>query len=262
MIFANKITEVEQFLNDGWPALELLHYDGWSLRFADGLTKRANSVSVSEHNHLSVNEKIDYCESLYHLKNLPAVFKVTSNNNYIDEVLAIRGYEKAAESFVMELDLQNLENISLAGVRIEYGFSDRWLDNFINAISNSEGSRSIYRKIFAGVKGDNIICANVEAEDKTIAFGYGYVKNEMLGIFDIYVNSDKRGRGYGRRIVNAILLSSGGVAKKSYLQVLKANKPAVRLYKSLGFQEIYRYWYRTEERNPYHIKKMSHKKMP
>jgi ribosomal protein S18 acetylase RimI-like enzyme len=44
------------------------------------------------------------------------------------------------------------------------------------------------------------------------------------------------------------LLSWGqeGGAESAYLQVMRDNGPAIRLYEKLGFEEIYPYWYRVK----------------
>ncbi len=242
-MIANNLQKIEQFLNSGWPALESLDYDGWSLRLSEGLTKRANSISVSDNKNLHLDLKIKYCESLYSSKHLPTIFKVLSYYDNIDNELEARGYVKKDESIVMELDVSRFDKKTMDGVILEYGFQSQWIENFIKNVSNSKRFDGTYRKIFDKIEGD-IICASIEVDKKIIAFGYGYCKDQMLGIFDVYVSVEERGKGYGRKIVEAIITYSIDRAKKAYLQVVKDNDVAINLYKDLGFHEIYSYWYR------------------
>lgn len=55
----------------------------------------------------------------------------------------------------------------------------------------------------------------------------------------LYVDTEWKGRGLGRRLANAALqhprLAS---AKRVYLQVWETNEPAIRLYESLGFRIV------------------------
>ncbi|MDH5295038.1 MAG: GNAT family N-acetyltransferase, partial [Acidimicrobiia bacterium] len=56
---------------------------------------------------------------------------------------------------------------------------------------------------------------------------------------------DSRRAGYGRAISETML--AWGYEQGSalaYLQVLATNEPAVDMYRSMGFGEAYRYWYR------------------
>jgi N-acetylglutamate synthase len=39
-------------------------------------------------------------------------------------------------------------------------------------------------------------------------------------------------------------------AEQAYLQAVSGNAPAERLYEGLGFEELYRYWYRWKQRSP------------
>ena len=57
----------------------------------------------------------------------------------------------------------------------------------------------------------------------------------------------QRNRGYGRQLV-ARLCSWGKArgAHRAYLQVIRENDIARRLYSRLGFAEAYHYWYRVE----------------
>lgn len=58
------------------PCIEEELYDGWLLRFADGYTKRANSVNVIEDSTIATEDKIRYCEEKYKARHLPAGLKL------------------------------------------------------------------------------------------------------------------------------------------------------------------------------------------
>lgn len=52
-------------------------YDGWVLRFANGYTKRANSVNPIYFSNEDVSIKIKHCESMYAAHQLKTTFKIT-----------------------------------------------------------------------------------------------------------------------------------------------------------------------------------------
>jgi GNAT superfamily N-acetyltransferase len=58
-----------------------------------------------------------------------------------------------------------------------------------------------------------------------------------------------RNMGYGTKLLNGMLgwaMTNG--ATKAYLQVVVDNQPAINLYKKLGYQPCYEYWYRIGSR--------------
>jgi len=64
-------------------------------------------------------------------------------------------------------------------------------------------------------------------------------------LLNVIVSEKHRGRGWGRRLCCSMLaeaIESG--ARTAYLQVIQNNLPAVNLYKSLGYEKMYSYWYR------------------
>ena len=90
------ITRIEEISMNSWPALQTVLFDDWVLRFADGATKRSNSVNPIYPSALSVEEKIEECEKLYSAQNLKTVFKLTEEKYPpgLDGILEARGYEK------------------------------------------------------------------------------------------------------------------------------------------------------------------------
>jgi ribosomal protein S18 acetylase RimI-like enzyme len=73
----------------------------------------------------------------------------------------------------------------------------------------------------------------------------GVVEDGHLGLFDLVTDSGVRNRGYGRRLLFDLLAwGLGHGARRAYLQVMLNNAPAIHLYRKVGFQEAYQYWYR------------------
>ena len=78
--------------------------------------------------------------------------------------------------------------------------------------------------------------------------GYGVIEKGFVGLFDIVVKEEYRGKGYGKEIVEAILTKANKTGiKKAYLSVVNNNIIAQNMYGKIGFKEIYKYWYRKKD---------------
>ena len=71
-----KVKFFEEIGANGHVALNNLLYDGWILRFSNGYTRRANSVSVIYPSQLSPEEKVPVCEEYYKRQGLSCVITV------------------------------------------------------------------------------------------------------------------------------------------------------------------------------------------
>ena len=70
---------------------------------------------------------------------------------------------------------------------------------------------------------------------------------DYIGIYAIYVSPSCWRRGYARAICSTILKEARlQGARYAYLQVVKGNTAAKKLYQSLGFQDFYTYWFRSK----------------
>jgi len=98
---------LEELSLNAWPALHTLTVDGWLVRFANGYTRRANSVNPLYAPAGNVNDNIAACEALYAARGLPTVFKLTPDSQPpdLDDLLAQRGYTREAETSVQTLAL-------------------------------------------------------------------------------------------------------------------------------------------------------------
>jgi N-acetylglutamate synthase len=259
---------IEEMSLGAWPALQTVVFDGWLLRFAEGYTKRSNSVNPLYASTLPLAEKIEACEELYASRGLPTVFKITAAESQapIDEALAARGYARMDETRVMALDLAagtppraaaprtaapreaapvpaGAADGARAAVSLADSFSGEWIDAFC-ACGRHEAERGVIERILGNVVAPTAV-ASVREEGVIVGCGYGALDRGWVGLFDIAVREDCRRRGHGEATVSAILDRARELgAARAYLQVVAGNAPAERLYEGLGFREEYRYWYR------------------
>ncbi|MBC8061055.1 MAG: GNAT family N-acetyltransferase [Clostridiaceae bacterium] len=247
----SRIRKLEELSMNAWPSLQTKLYDGWVLRFSEGYTRRGNSVSPIYESTILLDEKIDFCEKEYGLQSLPTLFKLTteSNPNGIDERLQERGYIKENETSLRVLALSQDFNYECLDVVVKDQFSDEWLRGLFSCSNISEEQVQVTaRRILGNILGP-VIYLSKQVDGKIVGCGYGAIEGDYIGIFDIVVDKDFRGNGYGRDIMNGILKTAQQKnVTTAYLQVSAGNIPAEKLYDKIGFKEVYRYWYRKLEK--------------
>ena len=240
------ITNIEELSLNAWAALQTVLYDGWIIRFANGYTKRANSVNPLYPSSKDVDEKIQFCENLYREKKLPVVFKMTPAvyPSNLDDTLSKSGYQKDSPTSVQTLDLEAISLQTPSETEIQDNLSDEWLGNFCTMSAISDLHRETLREILTSIVPHHCF-ASLNSDGRVIACGLGVLQSGCIGLFDIVTDKDFRSRGYGHKVVKSILAwGKQNKAKKAYLQVMLDNAPARHLYSKIGFMERYQYWYR------------------
>ncbi len=247
----NLIRQIEEVSMNSWPSLQTIHYDGWVLRFAEGLTKRSNSVYPVYDSKIDVCEKISYCENLYQLKNLPACFKITeiAQPCDLDEILDAKGYHHEFDISVqlMNIDKFTVDKDSNAHI-IEYTEGD-WIDNYVQMNETDLIHKPVLKKII-----DQIILPKClltyNLDGYPVGCGLGVIDDKFVGLFDIVIDKQYRNKGFGKSMMDNLLMwGKNNGAEVAYLQVLTDNKAANKLYNKVGFKEAYRYWYRIKKLN-------------
>ncbi len=242
------IRVVEELSMNAWPSLQTMLYDGWVLRFADGYTRRANSINPIYPSSDDVGDKIRTCEGLYRQRGLNVVFKMTSAvyPATLDDVLAGLGYAVDAQTSVQTLDLGSLDRAPAQETILAEGLSDDWLSAFREMSGIPERRGPLLRQMLSSIAPATCF-ASLRHGDQVIACGLGVVQAGFVGLFDIVAHPQARRQGYGTQLVLSILAwARQRGARTAYLQVMLNNPPALHLYSKLGFSEIYQYWYRVK----------------
>lgn len=231
---------------NAWPAMQTMLYDGWVLRTADGYTKRANSVYPLYPSEIYLDEKIGFCASFYRTRGLPTVFKMTeaSTPADLDSRLDALGYRIDSPTSVQTLDL-NQEKFEMPGdVDLASKDTETWHEAFARMNNVDPDHRVTHENILRAIMSDKGY-ASISVDGHIIGCGLGILQAGYIGIFDIVIDPDHRKQGHGTRLMEALLAwGKEAGANASYLQVMRNNAPALRLYGKLGFQEQYWYWYR------------------
>ncbi|MCI0475519.1 MAG: GNAT family N-acetyltransferase [Anaerolineales bacterium] len=238
------ITSIEELSLNAWPSLQTLLVDGWVLRFANGYTKRANSVNPLYASTRDVEAKIQFCEEIYRCNNLPVVFKMTAaaHPENLDALLDDRGYEVDSPTGVQTMELGGAALSSDA--RLDATPTEEWLAAFYRLSVIDDARKATLRQMLTSIVPQKCFAAMLEA-DQIVACGLGVRQDEHIGFYDIVTDTSFRNQGYGKRLMrNLLTWGKQNGARTAYLQVMQNNAPALNLYARLGFKQIYEYWYR------------------
>ncbi len=227
-----------------WPALRTLTRDGWVMRFADGHTKRANSINPVAPGTGDLAARIAAAEADYDAAGLPPVFRITPlAEPGLDDALAARGYAAFDESLVMTGPLP--QGAADPDVTIDADpVASGWLADFGRATQADAKSLATLARMFAHrAKGTGF--ARLTRNGMPLAFAMAVPEDGDLGFFEVLTVPQARGQGLARRTLSACCawaLRQG--ATRAYLQVTAGNASAIALYRKLGLEIAYRYFYR------------------
>lgn len=246
-IIETLVRRIEELSLNALPALRTITYDGWVLRFADGYTKRANSVNPLYESSLPLKEKIPNCEEQYRNQKLGVVYKMTpaAQPADLDSVLAEHGYLEDHRTSVQTMSLGTLPWLSSVGVvELSQELNHKWLQNFCRMNQVHPDNQAVLERMLKNIKTLTGFALLV-VSDTVVACGLGVIEGNHIGLFDIVTHPAYRGRGFGTELVLGLLKwGKDAGADTAYLQVVATNTPALRLYAKSGFKESYQYWYR------------------
>ena len=237
---------LEELSLNMWPALQTILYDGWVIRFAGGYTKRSNSVNPIYGSSLDLDAKIARCEALYAAQNIPTVFKLTDDSHppELDAALDQRGYLADSRTSVQILDLNGSHATIDPDIRLVHSLISTWVDAFVRLSGTRPETIPAMEAIHKSLVLDHAYAALLD-DGEIAAAGLAVADRELIGIYDIVTDPQKRRRGFANRIMHALLGWGERIgARRAFLGVMCDNHPALNCYHNLGFEEVYQYWYR------------------
>ncbi|MEE1032732.1 MAG: GNAT family N-acetyltransferase [Ruminococcus sp.] len=245
------IKMIEDFSLNAWPSHQIQLYDGWLLRFSYFYTHRTNSVEQIGASTIPVKEKIDFCEDAYRRWGTPSIFKITPLlDPDFEQRLIERNYVVQHVTEVMVLDFSSYYNRTPnTYVNIERTINSKWINSLFALKSTTNAiHKQIVPSMYQAIPKETLAVSITNDAGQIIAIGLGILDRDYMGVYAIHVHPHYRGHGYARSICTTLLNAGKDMGLKgAYLQVVYGNTPAKNLYTSLGFTDLYKYWFRVRD---------------
>ena len=228
-----------------WPAV--IHYDGaWLIRLtARHSAKRLNSVNPLDPADIcNIPDRIACASRRFEAYGRPLTFRISPlSGPAIAAHLDREGWTTFSESMVMRLSLDDgvvetaLDQIPLRDIGrfVSASIAVRGLDPSLKpGLSEIIGAIQPEAGMFVLEQGERPVTAAICIHD-----------TDLAGLFEIATTETERGKGFGRRLIlSALKWARLRGARQAWLRVETGNADAIRLYKKIGFKEVYRYHYR------------------
>jgi GNAT superfamily N-acetyltransferase len=190
--------------------------------------------------------RVSHCEAWYAARGLDCVFRLTAfSDPRLDAFLGGRGYVHSDPTAVLCMELPENDVRGGPGTLREREVGP-WLESYAPMSGlPTRALESMRRILDAAVPRQRF--AVLEVDGQAVGCGMAVLDDDLVGLFDILIARAHRRQGYGASLVAGLLRwgrESG--SRLAYLQVVRANLPAMGLYEKLGFAPAYEYWYRVQ----------------
>jgi GNAT superfamily N-acetyltransferase len=237
---------VEETELNAWPALKEIYLDGWLLRFAGGVSRRANSANPLTLAARGDAALVAACETHYRRVHQPTMFRILSLfDGEFDALLAARGYVAEGETVTLYGDIAGVPVLPDDAVTLFPHPTARWCAAMAALQGHTPAQARVYRGIVGRIAAPAAF-AMLAVDGAPAALAYGLLHQGLLCYESVVTAAARRRRGYSRRVLAS--LADWGRERGAIgvcLQVQADNAPALPLYESIGLtQELYRYHYR------------------
>ncbi|MBO0767597.1 MAG: GNAT family N-acetyltransferase [Solirubrobacterales bacterium] len=239
---ADLLERIERHASRAWPATLVSEFgDGWLLRATPGLFRARSNNTLTPRRPLSDGEldaalaaTLEWAEG----HGTPVGMQVVPLDLHAGVVdrLCLLGWEPNDPVQVFAAPRERIAAAGEMELVVTRGPDPAWIDTWAEADPSHD--RAAVQKHAATVFA-NLGERGLFMRGGDDAVGIAVEGDGLVGLFSLAVRPEARRRGLGRRLVRAMLAHAS--AQLAYLQVSSGNTPAVRLYESLGFEEIYRY---------------------
>ncbi len=246
------VREIEEAVRVAWPALEEEELPVGVLRYANGIERRTNALSLHPDADLVPVEYIEAAEKYFRERSVAPVIRIVRSDGSslptlenIDNALAHRGYEKQSPTQTMLLDLTGIVGCKTMVKANHLAELSTWLSAWYEITGKPLEGIAVHREILEKLELHNVRFLSLAIDGIPLSTGMAVLSERAVGIFGIASAASHRQQGHASAVLASLLhwaLMRG--ARFAYLQVAESNQAAINLYRKLGFTRVYSHWYR------------------
>jgi ribosomal protein S18 acetylase RimI-like enzyme len=241
---------LDELMANAWRPVVVETHGGWRYRWADGVTRRANSALAVGTNG-SVEELVALAEAFYGERGAPALIQVTTASapQSLVAYLQERGYKSTARTLVEEaITREVIDRTRPCAYEIEIteAPSDAWFETYWS-VEATRGQTDADEAVCRGVLlAPDLPTAFAAARHGREAIGVGQlvIERGWGGVQCMATNPTHRRRGVAKAILNGLAEEAlRHEVRQLYLAVMADNPPAISLYDNAGFRAVHEYCY-------------------
>lgn len=225
--------EMEALASRAWPATETAALGGWTLRYAGGFTRRANSVLAGGDPGLPPDEALAEVVRWYGERGATPYLQLPDSSPYAGHADA-RGWVREADTLVRTAPLAPLTLLPGAPVTLSRTPDADWLGAYHRTGDLAQAALAVV------TGGPSVWFATMPG-----AIGRAVVDGPWALFGAVEVIPSHRRRGLATAVMGALARQAAAEgATAAYLQVEADNAGARALYDRLGFSDHHGYHYR------------------
>lgn len=218
----------------------------WAIRLTAGHpAKRLNSVNpLDPSDTMRLEERMHIAEQRFKSFGRQLIFRLTPlAPPSLEALLENEGWTSFEESVVMVADLRKFD-LSKTIDQVPLKDPGPWIDAFIELSHDPQSLKPGLAEIIGATQPETGLFIHSEERSNIASVIRCVHDRDVVGVFDVVTNPHLRRRGNGRAVMETSLKwAQKRGASTAWLQVVADNLPAISLYESLGFKELYRYKY-------------------
>lgn len=244
---------LDELMANAWQPIVVETYGGWRYRWAEGVTRRANSALARPTGPKDdVSELVDRAEAFYAERSSPTLIQVSTASapRGLVPVLQARGYHSTARTLVEKAATQDVVDRTAPTIPTEVAEvpSDDWLGSYwsVESIRARGGNDLAVYRDFLLKPGLPAAFVTARQGSKVVGVGQVVFERGWGGVQCMATDSGCRRQGVAKAVLNALAKEAlRREARQIYLAVMASNRAAVALYGGAGFVAVHEYEYFT-----------------
>ena len=242
---------LDQLMAASWPAATVEAHGGWAFRHTAGVTRRANSVLISDEVP-DIDEAIAAAEDFYRRRGASSTFMVSDASCPPEVVVGLEsaGYVAQSPTWILaadadEIDLASPQPSSNWVAEVAQAASDSWFDCYwaVESGRHQPTAIEVYRNQL--LKPDAPArFVTVTRSGQPVAVGQVVVVGGWGCVQCLATSTTARRQGAGRAVLNELVAQSAELgARGLFAAVMVDNDASLALCTGVGLRRAHQYRY-------------------